>query len=161
MRSYEILRRAIDSVGVKAVAHDMRLSTALVYKWCQEYDPNDPDRSGARNPLDRVADIQRVTRDTHIINWLCHEAGGFFCENPQTQSGNPDSYLLARTQQMVRDFSELLQTVTHSIEDDGVIGPGEADKIREAWESLKSSCETFTVSCEIGRFHSKGSPKKH
>ena len=33
--SYEVLKDAIDKVGVKAVAHDMNLSTPLLYKWCQ------------------------------------------------------------------------------------------------------------------------------
>ena len=81
MRSYEVLKRAAEHIGVKALAAELRLSPALVYKWCQEWDSEDPDASGARNPLDRVADIVRVTGDRDVVNWLCHEAGGFLVPN--------------------------------------------------------------------------------
>ena len=61
MESYEVLREAAEGVGVKALAAELRLSPALVYKWCQESSREDVDASGARNPLDRLADIVRVT----------------------------------------------------------------------------------------------------
>ena len=55
MKSYDVIRKAIDEPGVKAVAARLRVSAALVYKWCEpQPDSEDPDQSGARNPLDRV-----------------------------------------------------------------------------------------------------------
>lgn len=154
MRSYEVLKRAADGVGVKALAAELRLSQALVYKWCQESDPEDKDASGARNPLDRLADIVRVTSDLGVVNWLCHEAGGFFVLNPKGRPPNVSTELLANTQRLIKEFSQLLLTVTRSIEDDGEIEPAEADRIRQSWESLKGTVETFTVACERGTFHS-------
>ncbi len=150
MRSHEVLRRAADSIGVKALAASLRLSPALIYKWCQECDPNDPDASGARNPLDRLADIVRQTNDPNVVNWLCHEAGGFFVTNPKEAPPDASTELLVNTQRMVKEFSQLLLTVTKSIEDDGKIEPAEADRIRAAWELFKGTVETFTIACERG-----------
>ena len=152
MRSHEVLKRAADPVGVKALASELRLSSALVYKWCQESDPNDPDASGARNPLDRLADIVRFTGDREVVNWLCHEAAGFFVSNPAEPPTRVSRELLVNTQRLVKEFSQLLLTVTKSIEDDGEIEPREADRIREAWETFKGTVEAFTVACERGMF---------
>jgi hypothetical protein len=152
MRSHEVLRRAADTIGVKALAAELRLSSALVYKWCQEWDPEDPDASGARNPLDRIADIVRTTGDRDVVNWMCHEAGGFFVPNPTASPPDVSRELLVNTQRLVKEFSQLLLTVTRSIEDDGQIEPAEADRIRDAWELFKGTVEEFTVACERGIF---------
>ena len=153
MQSYEVLREAAEKVGVKALAADLRLSPALVYKWCQESSETDPDSSGARNPLDRLAEIIRATGDTRVANWLCHEAGGFCVGNPRPSERAVDEELLITTQRMVQEFGELLGTVSRSIRDDGYISSDEADHIRRAWESLKSVNESFVVACERGVYH--------
>ncbi|MFQ5463199.1 MAG: phage regulatory CII family protein [Phycisphaerae bacterium] len=154
MHSYEVLKRAADKVGVKALAAELRLSQALIYKWCQLSDLDDPDSSGARNPLDRLADIIRVTGDARVCNWLCHESGGFFVPNPAPPPDDFSTELLSNTQRLVKQFSQLLLTVTRSIEDDGEIEPAEADRIRDSWEEFKSTVELFTVACERGMFRS-------
>jgi hypothetical protein len=159
MRSHEVLRRAADTIGVKALAAELRLSPALVYKWCQEWDPDDPDASGARNPLDRLSDIVRTTGNTQVVSWLCHEAGGFFAKNPTERPPDVSAELLSNTQRLVKEFSQLLLTVTKSIEDDGQIEPVEADRIRDAWELYKGTVEAFTVACERGVFRS-GQPEQ-
>ncbi len=155
MRSHEVLRRATDNIGAKALAASLRLSPALIYKWCQECDPDDPDAGGARNPLDRLADIVQETDDRSVVNWLCHEAGGFFVTNPREAPPDVSKELLANTQRMVKEFSQLLLTVTKSIEDDGMIEPAEADRIRDAWELFKGTVEAFTVACERGVYCAK------
>src|SRR5439155_222173 len=78
MRSYEILREAAEKVGVKVLAKELKLSPALVYKWCEAPEEADPESSGAKNPLDRICEVVRLTNHTPVVNWLCHEAGGFF-----------------------------------------------------------------------------------
>ncbi len=159
MRSDEVLRRAADRIGVKALASALRVSPALVYKWCQECDPNDPDASGARNPLDRLADIVNETKDVDVVNWLCHESGGFFVRNTTEAPPDVSTELLNNTQRLVKEFSQLLLTVTKSIEDDGEIEPAEADRIRQSWERLKGTVEAFTVACERGIFQTRrGNP---
>ncbi len=153
MKSCEILKTAADTIGVKALAAKLNLSPALVYKWCQESNKEDPDSSGARNPLDRLAEIVQATGDERVVNWLCHEAGGFYVHNPRAHDGDNETELLRRTQALVKEFSELLSTVTRSIEDDGQIEDKEADLIRRKWETLKTTAESFVVACETGFYH--------
>ena len=160
MRSHEVLREAADEIGVKALAAKLRLSPALVYKWCQESNPDDPDASGARNPLDRLSEVVEATGSTKVVNWLCNRANGFFVPNPDSQIDCVDTQLLLNTQRLVEEFSRLLSTVTKSIEDDGFIDAREAAHIREAWESLKGMAESFAVACESGHFNPPPADKK-
>jgi hypothetical protein len=152
MRSHEVLKKAADVIGVKALAAQLRLSPALVYKWCQEYDPDDPDVGGARNPLDRLAEVIEATGDDGVVNWICQQADGFFVPNSKAPAGGLGSELIQQTQKLVTEFSRLLTTVSSSIEDDGAIQPAEAKQIREAWESLKQMAEAFAVASEHGHF---------
>ena len=152
VKSWEILRDAVERVGVKALAGKLNLSTALVYKWCQEPPKDDPAGSGARNPLDRIQAIIETTKDDHVVNWLCHEAGGFFVRNPAVKPSETESQLLGSTHRMVVDFGDLLAAISRSIEDDGEISVSEADHIRQAWETLKTQAECFVVACEQGLY---------
>lgn len=153
MKSWEVLKQASDGVGVKALASKLKLSPALVYKWCQEHSRDDPDSSGARNPLDRLAEIVEVTGDIGVVNWLCNGAGGFFVKSPGTRSDCPETEMLKTTQVLVQEFGELLSAVSQSIADDGQIEASEADLIRQRWEALKGSSEGFVVACEAGCYY--------
>lgn len=152
MESYEVLRQAADRIGVKALAAELRLSPALVYKWCQPCDPEDPDCSGARNPLDRLSEILRLTGDMEVVNWLCQQADGFFVPNPSAERKRVDTGLLMGTQQLVKEFSDMLEEVSRSVSDDGQISPSEAERIRRSWETLKRVAEHFVVGSEDGVF---------
>jgi hypothetical protein len=157
MKSYEVIRQAVDEPGVKAVAGALKVSPALVYKWCEPpADEGEPDQSGAKNPLDRVREMYELTKDIRLIRFLCNQAGGFFVSNPVPDMRRSlDETVFAQTRAMVRDFSELLEAVTESVEDDSLIDLNEADQIRQKWEDLKACVEKFTVSCEKGHFHLK------
>ncbi|RIK68549.1 MAG: hypothetical protein DCC65_02850 [Planctomycetota bacterium] len=150
MESHEVLREAAEKVGVKALAAELRLSPALIYKWCEESEADDPDASGTRNPLDRIREIVRVTGHIPVVSWLCQQAGGFFVHNPEAQCDNINTDLLQSTQHLVRAFSELLNEVSDSVADDGHIEMDESARIRTEWEQLKTTAETFVVSCERG-----------
>jgi hypothetical protein len=151
--SWELLREAIDRVGVKAIAARLNVSTALVYKWCQEpRTTDDPDGSGARNPVDRVRLLYLLTKDERIINWLCSAAGGFFVPNPRADARDRDEQLLGTTQLMIQEFGQLLADISRSIENDGVITTPEAGTIRQSWERLKMQTEAFVVACERGQY---------
>jgi hypothetical protein len=154
MKSFEVIRQAVDEPGVKAVAAALRVSPALVYKWCEPAaDNDDPDQSGTKNPLDRVRDIYMLTRDIALIRWLCNQAGGFFVVDPVTglRKTNEES-VVSETRRMVRDFSELLHEVTASYEEQSKIDLKEADQIRQKWEDLKACVEHFVVGCERGLY---------
>lgn len=147
MESYEVLRDAIHPIGVKAVASQTRLSTSLVYKWCQAKD--DPEASGVDNPLDRILKLIQVTGSTAPIHWLCQRNNGFFVENPiRGESENTPALLAA--QKLLSEFSELLGVVSQSFERDSSIDAKEAARIRAEWEQLKTVAERFVVACESG-----------
>ena len=147
MDSYEVMKKSVSDLGVKSVASDLGLSTSLIYKWCQPTDSEDA--SGADNPLDRLARVYELTGDRGPIEWLCRHADGYFVENiaPEDIEAIP---LLHMTRRIVREFSELLDVLTESIENDGQIDAEESVKIRKEWEELKSSAESFVGACEKG-----------
>lgn len=152
-RSDEVIKEAAGRIGVKALAAELKLSPALVYKWCQPIEPDNPDSSGARNPLDRLGDIPRATKDIEVVNWLCQQANGFFTPNPKVDTKHIDAELLVGTQQLVKEFSDMLEEVSRSIADDGMIEPAEAARIRRHWETLKRVAEAFVVAGESGWYH--------
>jgi hypothetical protein len=160
MRSHEVLRDAAEKVGVKILAARLRLSPALIYKWCEETNPEDPEAARTRNPLDRVCEIVRTTGHIPVVGWLCHEAGGFFVYNPESVSPDIGSDLLQSTQHLVLAFSSLLSEVSESVADDGAISPDEADRIRLGWEELKTTAETFVVACERGVYRKQETPRR-
>ena len=162
MKSYEVIRQAVDEPGVKAVAAALKVSPALVYKWCEPpADMEDPEQSGAKNPLDRVREMYLLTKDIRLIRWLCNEAGGFFVSNPVPEIRKTlDEQIFTETRSMVREFSELLDTVTESVEDDPGIDPAEADEIRQKWEDLKACLEKFVIRCEKGHYALKQPGRK-
>lgn len=152
MKSWEVLRDAAEKIGVKALAAKLHLSSALVYKWCQQSTRDDPASSGARNPLDRVKAIFDATDDARVVNWLCNAADGFFVSNPRVEPGRAQEQLLSTTQHLVTEFGEMLVAVSRSIHNDNRITPDEADTIRQLWEQLKSNAECFVVACERGMY---------
>lgn len=157
MKSYEVIRQAVEEPGVKAVAAVLKVSPALVYKWCEPpAEKEDPDQSGAKNPLDRVREMYALTKDIRLVRWLCNEAGGFYISNPQPPTGKPlDVSIFNETRSMVREFSELLETVTTAVDNDSQIDKDEAVEIRQKWEDLKSCVERFVKGCEDGFYHVK------
>lgn len=152
MKSWVLLREAADKIGVKSLAAKLNLSTALVYKWCQESPKDEPGGSGARNPLDRVKEIYDATDEPRIINWLCNAAGGYFVENPSASPGPREEHMLQVTQRVVEDFGRMLTAISRSIENDGQITDDEADHIRQTWETMKGQAETFVAACEQGMY---------
>ncbi|GMU24649.1 MAG: hypothetical protein AMXMBFR13_47230 [Phycisphaerae bacterium] len=151
-RSDEVLKVAADKIGVKALAAQLKLSPALVYKWCQPHEADDPDASGARNPLDRLAEIIKATGDVDVVNWVCHQADGFFVPNPEVNVCKMTADLLMGAQQLVKEFSDMLEEVSRAISNDGAVQPDEAHRIRRDWETLKRVAESFVVCCESGLF---------
>jgi hypothetical protein len=95
-----------------------------------------------------------LTKDIRLIRWLCNEAGGFFVANPDLELRKSyDESIFGHTRDMVREFSELLDTITESAESPPGIVPDEADQIREKWEDLKACVERFVIACEKGVYH--------
>src|SRR5882672_5662030 len=115
MKSYEVIRQAVDEPGVKAVAAALKVSPALVYKWCEPpADSEDPDQSGAKNPLDRVREMYLLTKDVNLVRDL---------------RTSREQNIFNETRSMMREFSELLETVSKSVDTDHSIDNKEAEEI--------------------------------
>lgn len=152
MRSHEVIREAVDTVGVKMVAGHMRVSPSLVYKWCQEsQDEPNVEASGAMNPLDRVVALWQCTRHRALVDWVCQQANGTYVPNPVCDA-DVDTAYVERTQELIQDFSRLLHSLAQSMADDSQVDAREADRIRRAWQELKQCGESFVVACEKGLF---------
>lgn len=147
MESHEVLRRALRKTTPKAVASDLGVSLSLVYKWAEK--PTD-DGSGSKNPLDRLLQIIELSGDTGIVEWLCRQQGGHFVKDPETNGVDVD-HVLPATQEIIGQFSDLLERITDAAEDHSV-NKQEADEIRECWDKLKSYAEAFVRACEAGTF---------
>ncbi|AKJ63458.1 phage regulatory CII family protein [Kiritimatiella glycovorans] len=154
MESHEIFREAMNRTGIKTIAGHLRLSTSLLYKWCQPSDT--PDASGAANPLDRVRHFCAFTGDASPVMWLCEQCGGYFVRNPDPGEAPPDLMMLDETRRIVREFSQLFDAITKSLDEDGTVSPCEAERIRREWEDLKRVGEGFVRACEAKKSPSTG-----
>lgn len=145
MESHEVLRQALENASPKEIAAEIGVSLSLVYKWAQSTEIG----SGTVNPLDRVMQIYRVSKDDNVIQWLCHRAGGFFVKNPRTEKGNFD--LMPATQSIVQQFAEMLTAISKAAADH-TITEKESKEIRREWDELKRFTEGFVRCCENGDF---------
>lgn len=147
MQSHELLRAVYAAGNPKQIAADLGLSLSLIYKWAE---PAEGTGSGATNPLDRIEQLVRSTRDDRIVQWICQRAGGFFIRNPRAVWPHPPD-LIPATNQVVQEFADLLAVVA-SAAADNQISPAEARAIRARWEDLKRATEAFVRCCEEGNF---------
>jgi hypothetical protein len=146
MESHEILREVFQKSSPKQAASELGLSLSMVYKWAEP----PVDKSGAANPLDRVAMLMRCTGDERIVQWVCQQGGGFFIKNPKS-SQPPPAFLVPAMNHVVQEFADLLAVMSRSAED-SQITVVEAQSIRARWEELKSVTEGFVSCCEEGNY---------
>lgn len=158
LKSHEVLKKIIEPIGAKSLASDLKLSTSIIYKWCE--DPSkDIDRfqlSGAINPLDRVKQIYDKTKNVEAINWICRMANGYFVQNALIDEPSLDACIFKNTQKLIKEFSETLEEISDSFDSDNRITRKEAGNIRAKWENLKSLGEGFVFACELGKFNKPG-----
>jgi hypothetical protein len=159
MKSYAVLKRVVEKVGTKQVAHDLGVSTSLVYKWCSEPASElGEDGSGARNPLDRIVGLVESTGDRSPVEWLCAQVGGCFVEDPDLDSLAVDAEYVRQTQTLLAEFSDLMRVAASSIIDDGRVDADEANSIRDQLRKVQARAEAFVRACEQGVFD-PGEPK--
>jgi len=151
--THQVLRDAVDKVGVKKVAAALDVSTSLVYKWCQAPKSEDsPDASGVTNPLDRLLRIFDLTGDLDLLHFLCRCASGYFTPNPEA-NGAAGATFIKETVEILTEFAGLMRNAEHSLNNDGKIDQEEAADLRRGWDKLKSRLEAFIGSCEAGVFN--------
>jgi len=147
MQSHELLKEVLKQTSAKQIAADMGLSLSLIYKWAEP--PDDGAGSGANNPLDRVEQLIRITRDPRIAQWVCELSGGFFIGNPKVKADAQQ--LIPSTNSIVQEFADMLGVIAVAASD-SAISKDEAKAIRRRWEDLKSVTEGFVRQCESGDF---------
>lgn len=155
MESHEVLKRALRKTTPKAVAAELGVSLSLVYKWAEK--PTDFG-SGSKNPLDRLLQIIDLSGDNGIVEWLCRQQGGHFVKDPDV-SGHEVDHILPATQEIIGQFSDLLNEISDAADDHSVTTE-ESVAIRQCWDKLKSYAEGFVRACESGAYKTIQHPKK-
>ena len=148
MQSHELLREIFQKHGAKHVAGELGLSLSMIYKWAEPPDPSSG--SGATNPLDRLDELYRCTKDPRLLQFICQRAGGFFVRNPKTHHAHPE-FLIPATNEIIQEFADLLGVIAKAVADNQITSE-ESEDIRGRWEELKSVTETFVRCCEAGNF---------
>ncbi|HEX4122523.1 MAG TPA: phage regulatory CII family protein [Verrucomicrobiae bacterium] len=146
MESHEVLRDVFQKISPKQAAADLGLSVSMVYKWAEPPEQ----RSGAANPLDRVAALIACSDDMRIVQWICQKAGGFYVRNPHNSAQHP-LHLVPAMNSVVQEFADLLSVMAAAAADSQITG-AEAKSIRARWEELKSVTEEFVRHSEDGNF---------
>lgn len=160
-KSHEILKAAIERIGVKQLANELSLSQSIIYKWCQDAAPaDDHTPSGSANPLDRIKKIYEMTGDESLVRWLCRAADGYFVKNPQKPGLSCEADTLKNIQKLIKEFSEVLDAISESYHSGRKISLKEAKIIRREWEELKSIGEGFARACERGTFDGSEKEKR-
>ncbi len=151
--SHEVLRDTVNKVGTKVVADDLKLSAAMIYKWCQ---PSEGDTaSGERNPLDRVLTLCEAANSDKPVKWLCERRNGVFVRNTALEfaDAEPPVAHMRATRRIVKEFSELLGTLADSYDHGaGGVSPEASAHIRRDWEDVKRAAERLVRACERGLF---------
>jgi hypothetical protein len=147
MDSHELLKDLLKKTSAKQVCADMGLSLSLIYKWAEP--PAVNAGSGAVNPLDRVDQLLKITKDERIAHWVAERAGGFYIKNPAAHRDSED--LIPSTNAIVQQFADMLGIIASAAADQKITAQ-EAAGIRAQWERLKSVTEGFVQAAENGNF---------
>jgi len=145
MQSGEILRMAAAEIGVKKVSSALNLSPSLIYRWFEQMD--DKKSASTSNPLWRLAQIYELTGNLKPVEWLCERADGFFVSNGAIDLSESE-HSLNHTQQIVKEFGDLLHAISEGLNKDRVVDQEEAARIRKEWEDLKRAGEAFVIAAE-------------
>ncbi len=150
METWELLRCVFRKHGCKRVAAELGLSESIVHKWSR---PPESAGTGAPNPLDKLADILRVTGDERLVQWICARAGGHFVRNrPGKPAARPQLWLAADG--VLERMAQLQEEVCVSAKD-GKVTKAEAAELRKRWDRLQSDTEEYVAECEGGDFQSQ------
>lgn len=147
MESHEIIKKCFEKHSPKEIASDLGVSLSLLYKWAEE--PKGDGGSGSANPLDRTADLIRLTGEEDILHWLCARGKGYFVPEPKLK-GHPAA-LTPAVNELVKHFALLLGDIAHASGDD-TVNAEESERLRSAWDDLRSRTESFIRACENGDF---------
>ena len=142
MHSHQVIRDVLQTTSAKQIAADMSLSLSLIYKWAEKPDPDAT--TASHNPLDRMDQLMKSTRDLRLIHWLCQRAGGFFIRNPKTHHTHPE-YLIPATNGVVQEFADLLAVIASAASVFPATGGGSGVSRLRSRISVKSPDPTISA----------------
>lgn len=133
MNAQALLQDIYQQVGIKQLAAQLGVSTSLLYKWLGQGD------SHRMNPVDRVAQLFRVTQDRRLVDMVCRLAGGHFVAEPPVQrrraSRRPE--LSCR---VMRELAQLQAAVAERLPARDW-SPAQTAAALELWDALRSDME--------------------
>ena len=142
--SSDVLKKAIDKVGVKAVVNQLDVSQPYVYKWLQG-----KDGSGTRNPLDRIKAIVEITDDTSPIDWLCKNFDGTFVKDRNDDKEFELLDFVKFNAEFGPKLLKLNESIMGALVVDQKIDKEGYEDIKSKWYELKQVVEGFVQSCKI------------
>jgi len=155
MESHEIVRKCFEKKSPKEIAAELGVSLSLVYKWAETAEADGG--SGTANPLDRTAQLVRLTGEHDILHWLCRVGNGYFVPEPRGAANSEE--LTASVNALVRHFATTLGDVASAAADHRITA-SEASRLRAGWDDLRSRTEAFIRACERGDFDAAAEPAK-
>ncbi|MBL0927024.1 MAG: hypothetical protein IBJ11_05140 [Phycisphaerales bacterium] len=117
LKSLDLFRLVVDSVGIKRFSSDMDLSTRQINRILSGVQPN---------PIDRLLRSLQACKPEvgdRILDYVCSEMGGYFVR----EEGSLD----ASATRAVKEAAEAIAAIS-----DGHISPIDAQQVREAISSL-------------------------
>lgn len=153
MDSHEIIRKCFAKKSPKEISAELGVSLSLVYKWGETAESDGG--SGAANPLDRTAQLVRLTGEPDILHWLCRVGNGYFVPDPDNAAHAGE--LSGSVNALVKHFAHTLGEVAGAAADHRIT-PAEAERLRAGWDQLRSRTESFIRACERGDFDAAKAP---
>lgn len=147
MESHEIIRKCFERKSPKEISAELGVSLSLLYKWAEP--TADGGGSGTTNPLDRTAQLIRLTQEPDLLHWLCQQGGGYFVSDPKLRTHREE--LSGSVNALVRHFALLLGDIAQAASDHRIT-QAEAARLRAAWDDLRTQTEAFIRACEKGDF---------
>ncbi len=142
-KSFEALDETIRR-HTTIVADDLHLSGRLVRMWCSPPSTiDDPDQSGARNPLDRletiITTIAKIDPDRAYvpIEWLCARFG-FMPPVKMPASNTSDKELMQAILTYNKEFGETSQKLAEVLKDNKVSKAELKELSKECMEAVQA-----------------------
>ncbi len=137
MDSKKIMKVASKDTGVDVIAQCLGLKPSTIY--------NQMNMDEKTDLVGRFLDWCNLTANDLTISWVCNELGGFFVKNVKAKPSVSSTPKVLSD--MLKEFSELIQSIADSVED-GVITRSEVENSRKEWSEFQQLTEGYIFGLE-------------
>ena len=153
MSTRKVLKEALKGCDRESVAKAINMTKGNLNNMVAGQKPYPP-KGTTPNVIDRVQTLIEVTSETtgrfEILEYLTEFFGFVMVKNPALEVTN--SPAISQISKILSEFAKLIDEIGKANED-GIIEPFEAEKIRVKWEACKRAIEEFVLACETGHFN--------